>query len=152
MIACEVKRNGEPRFIRETVKRLMLEKKDWQGCQNNDYPNYYVIAAPYISSASAAICKEHHIGFIDLSGNCFISFDGIYLSVEGKTNSYKMPKGKSSDIFARSSVKSSIILRQLLAEFKKKWKIQELADVTKTSVGQIANVKKYLENKEYINT
>ena len=149
IIACEVRHNGEPRFIRETVKRLMLVKKDWA---DNDYPNYYVIAAPYISPASAAICKEHHIGFIDLNGNCLISFDGIYISVEGKINSYKMPKGKSSDIFARSSVKSSIILRQLLAEYGKKWKIQELAAVTKTSVGQIANVKKYLENKEYINS
>ena len=149
IIACEIKSNGEPRFIRETVKRLMLVKKDWL---DNDYQNYYVIAAPYISQASADICKDHNIGFIDLSGNCFISFDGIYISVEGKTNSYKMPKGKSSDIFARSSVKSSIILRQLLAECGKKWKIQELAAVTKTSVGQIANVKKYLENKEYINS
>lgn len=141
-IICEVKINGEPRYIRTAANQL-LEQKDYSGY------DYCIIAAPYISSASGKICEEMGIGYIDLSGNCLIQYKSLYIRIEGKPNKYKENRSSKS-LFERSSIKSGIILRHALQKPDKQWKLQELAYVSSTSIGQVSKVKKFLEDKEFI--
>lgn len=146
-IICEVKNNGEPRIIRQAVDDLLLLKRQLENKKGDEY--YGIIAAPYISPASGKICEEMDVGYLDFSGNCLLSYKSIYIRVEGKPNQFKETRGSRS-IFERSSIKSSVILRNLLHEPDRKWRIKELADVSGVSVGQVAKVKSFLEDREFI--
>lgn len=146
-IICEVKKKGEPQYIRAAAERLLklkinLEKEKGSSC-------YCMIAAPYISDASSKICEELGIGYIDLSGNCLLKHKSIYIRIEGKPNKYSDTRGSKS-IYERSSVRSSIILRLLLQNTYKAWKMQELAEASKSSIGQVSKVKKFLEERDLI--
>ncbi|OMF25638.1 hypothetical protein BK133_21340 [Paenibacillus sp. FSL H8-0548] len=144
---CEVKTSGEPKYIRSAIKQLLEYSVIFK---DKDLINpYFMVAAPYISQQSSKICEEHNVGYIDLSGNCLIMYNGLYIRVEGKPNIYKDER-KSRSIFERKAVKSSIILRTILTDIHKQWRVQDLAEATSSSLGQVSNVKKFLENKEYI--
>ena len=80
---------------------------------------------------------------MDLSGNCHIAVDTIYISVEGKANQY-IPKRSNKNIFAWSSQKSAIVLKTMLNDYKKEWQIQELSSLTGVSIGMVFNIKNYL--------
>ena len=147
---CEVKSKGEPKYIRNAINQLLVVKEKLSGKEKEGA--LMMVAAPYISSTSAGICKEYNVSYIDLAGNCRIVHDGLFINIEGKPNPYTMYVGKNKSIFERRSVKSSIILRCLLSEPHKRWRVQELAQAADVSLGQIANVKKYLEEKEYLFT
>ena len=146
-IICEVIVKGEPQYIRNAINELIKTKNIMKQDSGNEY--YLVIAAPYISENSSKICEEMGVGYIDLSGNCLLMYKSIYARVEGNPNKYKESRSSKS-IFERSSIKSSIILRHIFQNIDKKWKVQELAELSSTSIGQVSNVKKFLEEREYI--
>ena len=129
----DIKSRGEKRFIIEYVDRVK-SFVDSSRC---------MLIAPYISPDSAELLKENAINYMDLSGNCYVAADMIYISVEGKSNQY-IPKRSNKNIFARSSVKSAIVLKTLLNEPYREWQVQELVEMTGTSLGMISNIKKYL--------
>lgn len=144
---CEVKNSGEPKYIRNAVQQLTKYREYARKISRQHL--YFMVAAPYISLQSSKICEEHGIGYIDLSGNCLIIYEGIYVRVEGKPNKYKEMR-KTKSIFERSAVKSSVILRTILYEMNRPWRVQDLAVASSTSIGQVSNVKKFLEEREYI--
>jgi len=146
-IICEIKKKAEPLHIRNAVNQLKKYKMMLEQEYDNDF--YCMIAAPYISQASSRIFEEEEMGYIDLSGNCLIKHHSIYVRVEGNPNSYSEKRGSKS-IYERSSIRSSIILRNLLQNPRKKWKVQELADISSSSIGQVSKVKKFLEEREFI--
>jgi len=146
-IICEVKTKAEPKHIRNAAHKLLEYKQRLQDETNRKY--YCMIAAPYISQRAGKICEELGVGYIDLSGNCILIYKSLYVRVEGRPNKYGEKRGSKS-IFERSSVKSSIILRHLFKDLEKTWRIQELADAASTSIGQVAKVKKFLEEREFI--
>ena len=140
-IIVEMKNNGEPRLARQAINQLFryLELK----------PDAYgIFVAPYISSKSAAICQEAGIGTIDLAGNCNISFDTVYIHRQGNPNPFTRKK------YLRSlyTPKAERILRVLLFAGPKEWKTEELANIADVSIGQVANVKKLLNDQEWINS
>lgn len=145
---CEVKTSGEPKYIRNAIKQLLEHHASFKNMDGLNNP-YLMVAAPYISQQSSKICQEHNVGYIDLSGNCLIMHKGLYIRVEGKPNKYKDGR-KSRSIFERKAVKSSVILRTILSDIHKQWRVQDLAEATSSSLGQVSNVKKFLEDKEYI--
>lgn len=146
-ILCEVKKKAEPMHIRNAVTRLQMYKMLLGQQSNTD--SYCMIAAPYISQASSRILEGAGMGYIDLSGNCMIKYRSIYVRIEGNPNKFSEKRGSKS-IFERSSVISSIILRNMMQNPNKQWKIQELADASSASVGQVSKVKKFLDEREYV--
>ena len=139
MILVEVKDNGQPRYAREAVTRLLL------GLQRTD-ADYAVFVAPYISPRGAEICRENGIGYIDLAGNSYISFDSIFIQKEGKSNPFK----RETHLRSLFSPKSERILRVLLNSAKARWKVAELAEEAGVSLGLVSNVKKLLEDQEWL--
>lgn len=142
---CEVKSSGEPRHIRNAVKQLIEYREYYQKISKQTY--CCMVSAPYISPQSSIICEQHDVGYIDLSGNCLIACEGLYIRVEGKANKYKETR-KTRAIFDRSAVKSSVILRTMLSDAQKQWRVQDLAEASASSIGQASNVKRVLEEKE----
>ena len=104
---------------------------------------YRVIMAPYISDASAKICETSGVGYCDLSGNCLIQMDSIYISSKGNPNQYPA-ENHAKTVFKSSAKTTSLILRELMKDVSKEWKIKELAEEVGCSMGMVSRVKTYL--------
>ena len=78
-VLAKYKISGQPRLARETAFQI----KDWLA---KGLGEYGIFTAPYISPEAAAICKEAGIGYFDMAGNCFLSFETVFIQREGKPN------------------------------------------------------------------
>jgi hypothetical protein len=135
----EVKNSGQPRMAREAVNQL-LRYRDL-------YPNaYFIFMAPYISPQAAEICTKDGVGYLDFAGNCRLAFGQVYIEQTGKPNPFRARR----DLVSLYSPKSSRVLRVMLCNPGRSWKIQDLADEARVSLGQVANVKKLLLDREWI--
>jgi hypothetical protein len=135
----ELKNNGQPRMAREAVNQLIRYR--------DSLPNSYsVFMAPYISPQAAEICKKDGIGYIDFAGNSYLSFGQVYIEQTGRPNPFKTKR----DLTSLYSPKASRVLRVLMNNPGRAWKIQDLANEAGVSLGQIANVKKLLLDREWI--
>ncbi len=138
-LVCEVKSSGQPRMAREACLNLLDYVR-------SDKRNYPMFIAPYISPSAAAICEQYKVGYFDLAGNCRLTFDQVYIRREGFPN----PSVQKRDLRSLYSPKAERVLRVLLTAGKRNWRMQELADEGNVSLGQAANVKKLLSDREWI--
>ena len=135
-IYAEISPSGQPRFARILIEKVNFLAKDEK--------KYWMFVAPYISEKTTEMLRNAGIGFLDLAGNCFISFGSLFIQKEGKKNPF-LSRRKFSSLF---KVKASRILRVLLFDPNRYWKIAELAKEAKVSVGHAYNVKEELLNRE----
>jgi hypothetical protein len=138
-IIVEIKTVGEPRYIRSAVQQLSSYLK-------RTIDAYGVIAAPYISEKTGEICKEASIGYIDLSGNCFLSFESIYI----EKKNYKSIVYRKKDLKSLFSKKTTRLLRILLIRPESVWTQISLSNESNVSIGLINRVIKKLYELEYI--
>ncbi len=141
MFVVEMKNNGQPRPARDAINQLLRIKANYPGA-------YGVFIAPYISPRTLDICAKEGVGCVDLAGNCRLSFGNVYIEQEGKPNIYL----KKRDLRSLYSPRAERVLRVLLNNTKKIWKVQDLAIEASVSLGQAFNVKKLLEDREWIRT
>jgi len=143
-LVCDVKADGQPRYVRAAALQIKdyIQRSDASGGPQRTYP---VIIAPYISDASAEICKEAGVGFADLAGNCRLAFDHVYIEKSVVKNPFRKRRAQRS-LFA---AKSARVLRLLLAEPWRTWKVAELAEKARVSLGQISNLRKSLLDQEW---
>ena len=134
----EIKNIGEPRIIAQTAGyyRIIQDKKY----------GYPVFIAPYISERGLRICKELKIGCIDFSGNVYLKFDGILIDIRGRDNIQK-EKRIHKKLFTK---KATWILRKMLQNPKRTWKIEELVKEANVSLGQTYKVTEKLVKENYI--
>lgn len=137
-LALEVKNSGQPRIARAAAYRLarLLER---------DPGLYGVFSAPYISPQTAEICIQEKIGYLDLAGNCRLTFGQVYIEQTGKLNPYT----EKRDLRSLYSPKAARVLRVLLTDPQKAWRVQALAEEAAVSLGQASNVKRLLEDREW---
>ncbi len=134
-VAAEVKHSGEPSILRRSaawLKGLIAKTKH----------DYGIIVAPYISEEGAAICRDIGVGFVDLSGNCLLSLDGLYIERTGFPNKFRKPR----EIQSLFSPKSSRVIRCLLSDPKRAWTLKGLSTETGVSIGLIHRLAIALEN------
>jgi len=135
----ETKNNGQPRVAREAVNQLLRYREI--------YPDSYgVFIAPYISPQAAEICLKDGIGYIDLAGNCRLSFNQVYIEQRGNPNPFSLKR----DLRSLYSPRAERVLRVLLNDPRRAWKTQELSLEAGVSFGQVANIKKLLSDREWI--
>jgi len=135
----ETKTRGEPRLAREAVNQLLRYREQYGDV-------YCVFLAPYVSPRAAEICRGEDIGYLDLSGNCRLSFDGIFIEREGKPNKF----AEKRDLGTPYSPKATRVLRVLLCEPGRRWKVTELAEAADVSLGLVSNVKKLIADREWL--
>src|SRR6266705_1895272 len=78
-LVVEISPLGQPRQIRAVVTRLAEIRRDLPEA-------YPVAAAVYIGPQSARILTSHSLGYVDLSGNCYLAFGNVLIEKEGKRN------------------------------------------------------------------
>lgn len=135
----EVKSSGEKRFA------VMFA----QSAQQHQDDACYMLMAPYISEATAALLRSENLSYMDLCGNCYILTKRIIIRFEGNPNQY-IEKREKKHYLSKSSSAASAILRTMLDTPDKWWKVKELSETTGKGLGTVSNVKSYLRDKEWL--
>ena len=130
-IAAHLLDRAMPKNVAEVIAR----------CGNE--ADYIIIMAPYISEASAKLCKDSGMGCCDYSGNCLISYHALYISNQGNPNKYPA-EYKPKSVFNPSAQITSRILRELLSDVSKVWKIKKLSEKVGCSIGMVSHIKAFL--------
>lgn len=139
LIVVETRRTGDPQQARGAALTLLEHQRDLPGA-------YGVFVAPYISPRAQEILAQHRLGAIDLAGNCRLAFDNVYVELKGHPN----PNKKRSETKSLFGTKSTRVLRCLLEQPDRRWRVQELADIAEVSLGLVSAVKQGLEAKEWL--
>ena len=134
-VAAEVKHSGEPSILRRSAAWL-------KGQVTATKHDYGILVAPYVSGEGAAICSDFGVGFVDLSGNCLLCLDGLYIERTGFPNKFRKPR----EIQSLFSPKSSRVIRCLLSDPKRTWTLKGLSTETGVSIGLIHRLAMALEN------
>lgn len=135
----EIKTSGQPLSARAAVNQLIVLLYKRPG-------DYGVFVAPYISEASAEICKSNGISYIDFSGNCWLNLDSIFMEIKGNPNRFS----RKSELKSLFKPKAERILRAMLCEPGYEWSATELAKSAQVSIGQVSNIRKLLLEREWI--
>src|SRR3989475_11553884 len=133
-LVVEVSSLGQPRQIRAAVTRLNEIRRELPGA-------HPVAAAIYIGPQSARILKSNNLGFVDLSGNCYLAFENVLIEKEGKRNVRPSTRPLRS-LFAPRATR---VVRVLLIEPARAWRLEELGKAAGGSLGHSYNVVKRLE-------
>ena len=138
-LVLEVTGLGQPKQIREAVTRLNEIRRELPGA-------YPVAVSGYISPDSAAILRRNGLGYLDLSGNCYLAFENILIEKEGKPNIRPSTRPLKS-LFAPRATR---VVRVLLVDSQHAWRLEELAKAAEVSLGHAHNVVKRLEELAWL--
>ena len=143
-----VRSNGAPRFVRSGVYRLesCVARLRQSGEANAGRHLIPMLVSPYLSPESRAICSDHDTAYLDLVGNARLAFDTVYIE-------RAVPDKPSSETRALRSIfapKAAAILRALLLEPGRAWRVADLAAQAQASYGHVSNVRKALLEREWL--
>ena len=130
---------GQPRQIRAAITRL--------GEIRREMPDAYPLAAAvYIGPQSARLLKNNNLGYVDLAGNCYLSFGNVLIEKEGKRNDRPSTRPLRS-LFAPRATR---VVRVLLTDVARNWRLEELAKAAQVSLGHAHNVVKRLADLSWV--
>jgi hypothetical protein len=127
------------------VRAAVLQLEHYLNLLPKDAPHYGLLLAPFISEESAKICVDAGIGYADLSGNARLSFDQIYIETRGADNPFR-EKRETRSLFAPRATR---VLRVLLQGPLRPWKVTELAESARVSLGWVSAVRQQLLAREW---
>jgi hypothetical protein len=130
---------GQPRQIRAAVTKLTDARRELPAA-------YPVAASVYIGPQSARILKDNNLGFVDLSGNSYLAFEHVLIDRAGKRNVRPSTRPLRS-LFAPRATR---VVRALLAEPGRAWRLEELGRAAGVSLGHSHNVVKRLEDLRWL--
>jgi len=137
----EAKSSGQPRFARQVATNLRLMRQSAPA-------TYGIFAAPFITPETGDQLAEQGIGYVDFAGNCRLCFDSVYIRREGQSNRIT----EKRDLRTMYSPRAESVLRVLLGDPRRSWKVQELATAAGVSLGLVSNVKRLLEAREWLSS
>ncbi len=141
----EMKSRLTPLVLEGVIHQVLGYRNELQksGTFTDLYP---MVAAPYISDSVQRRCKELGVGYIDLNGTLALICDGVYVDVVRPATEFKNPQGVKN-IF---SSRSRRIIRVLLANPYKPYRLEELASEAQLSTGQVFQVTRRLQEDGFL--
>lgn len=139
LLVCEVKSSGQPRHVR----MALLQLRNYVAHLGTDATP--VLIAPYLSPQAQALCREQGVGFLDLQGNARLVFDAVFIErlVSGK------PRAEHRQLKSLFKPKSAQVLRVMLRDPNRPWRVAELAAESNVSLGHVSNVRTGLLDREW---
>jgi hypothetical protein len=139
LLACEVKSIGQPRHVRAALLQL-------QRAADNFTPRATpIFIAPFLSHEAQALCREYEVGYLDLVGNARIALDGIYIERQVADK----PPAFQRSFKSVFKPKSAQVLRILLRDPGRAWRVVDLAEASAVSLGHVSNVRTELVDREW---
>jgi hypothetical protein len=105
-----------------------------------------LVVAKYLSPDRRKQCQEESVCFLDLSGNVFLEYGGLYIERIGFPNRFP-EKRRGRGLF---SDKASLILRAAFSDIKKVWGVRELAHSVGLDPGFVSRMAQELEKRNYV--
>jgi hypothetical protein len=138
-LVCEVKSSGQPRHVRTAL----LQLRDY--VPHHEPGSTPVFVAPYLSPGAQALCRDYAVSFLDLEGNVRLLFDGIFIErlVASK------PVVERRELKSLFTPKSAQVLRVMLRDPSRAWRVTELAKTADVSLGHVSNVRAGLLDREW---
>ena len=139
LLVCAYKPNGQPRHARSAL----LELRNYLAHRAPQATPVFI--SPYLSPAVKLLCEEKGVGYLDLEGNARIAFGGVFIErlVADK------PAAEQRELKSLFRPKSAQVLRAMLRAPGRAWRVTELAEITKVSLGHISNVRTGLIDREW---
>jgi hypothetical protein len=138
VLVCGYKSNGQPRHARSAL----LELRDYAQQAPTATP---IFMAPYISPAVRQLCEEKGVGYLDLEGNARIAFGGVFIERIVAEKS----RAEARELKSLFRPKSARVLRAMLREPGRSWRVTELSEVSGVSLGHVSNVRTALIDREW---
>ena len=144
----EIKPNGAPRFARSAVYQLESYIAHLNRSDHHDVPRQFipVLVSSYLSPESRSICLDHDVAFLDLYGNTRLAFGNVYI----ERSVADRPKSETRSLRSLFTPKAAAILRVLLRDPARAWRVTDLAEAANASLGHVSNVRKALLDREWI--
>lgn len=136
----ECKSSGQPRYIRDAMVRMGQEI-----FRSHELTRGLVVA-PYISPASRELLQQSNIGWLDLAGNVRIVFPRFHLEISKADRDPFATKREQRSLFFP---KSARLLKLLLRQPQVSWRVADLAEAARVSLGQVSNVRRALIEREW---
>ena len=88
----------------------------------------------------------HNVAYLDLYGNAHLAFGPVYIerSVPDK------PKSETRAQRSLFTPRAGAILRVLLGDPARAWRVTDLAEAANASLGHVSNVRKALLDREWV--
>ncbi len=139
VLVCQLKASGQPRHVR----MALLQLRNYIAHFGNEA--IPILIAPYLSPEAQALCREHEVGFLDLEGNARLVFDSVFIErlVSGK------PSVERRELKSLFKPKSAQVLRVMLRDPARPWRVTELAEIAGVSLGHVSNVRSGLLDREW---
>lgn len=139
LLICEYKSNGQPRYARSAL----LELRNYVAHRAPKATPVFI--APYISPAVRQLCEEKGVGYLDLAGNARIVFGSVYIerAVADK------PMAAQRELKSLFRPKSAQVLRAMLRDPSRAWRVTELSEISGVSLGHVSNVRTGLIDREW---
>ncbi|MBP0625398.1 hypothetical protein [Cupriavidus consociatus] len=139
LLICEYKSNGQPRYARSAL----LELRNFVAQRAPQATPVFI--APYLSPAVRQLCAEMGVGYLDLEGNARIAFGGVFIErmVADK------PAAEQRELKSLFRPKSAQVLRAMLRDPDRAWRVTELSEISGVSLGHVSNVRNGLIDREW---
>ena len=142
----EVKPNGAPRFVRSAVCHLQGYLAHARPAGRADRRRLIpMLVSPYLSPESRSICADHDVAYLDLVGNAHLVFDNVYIDRAVADR----PKSETRALRSIFTPKAGAILRVLLRDPDRAWRVADLAKAANASLGHVSNVRRALLEREW---
>ncbi len=139
-VVVAVKQHGFPQQLRQAVDQLIRYR--YKVSRSDDL----MIAAPYITPEGGKVCRDDNVSYFDLAGNCHISIGLIYIERTGIPNPFQKNVMAAPSLYG---MRGERILRALLTDPQKAWKVTPLAKQTGVSAGTVSTIRRMLLEREW---
>lgn len=136
-IIIEVKSSGQPRHIQQAAQQLHRYMR------NHDDDLVPIVMAPYLTPLAREVARNEQVGYLDFMGNAFIASKGVYIDREVAGQ----PEPERRALRSLYKPKSSRILRRLLREPGRPWRVADLAHEAGVSAGLVSTVSSALRDR-----
>ena len=141
IIIVEAKRQGALRFVRAAVGGLLDNLRS--SGRSRVIP---MLVSPYLPPEARALCAENNVAYLDLMGNVRLVFGEVYI----ERSVAEKPKSEVRALRSIFGPKAAAVLRVMLREPGRPWRVAELAEKAQVSLGHVSNVRKVLLEREWI--
>ena len=135
-----------PRLVRFHVPQLLFLTRQVDEPIKPGRVVVPLLVGSYLSPQCRQICSESNVAFLDTYGNMELITETLFVSREVEQK--PLPeKRKLRSIF---SPKGGAILRAMLLEPDRAWKVTDLVDASDSSLGHVSSIRKALIDKEWL--
>ena len=104
-----------------------------------------IVVAKTTTKRARAVLQALGIGVVDAAGNAHIELPGVVIHVEGQPQpSRERPDG------LRIGGKTAVVIQALLLQPERRWKLTDLAEGARVSIGTAHRVARFLEQRDLL--